>query len=75
MTKVPLAKNSRLVSSFAQDFEVQKPELHRFTLERTPMKRWGEPEEVVHFIAFLLSDLSSYATGGVYPVDGGWTAC
>ena len=35
--------------------------------------RIGRPEEIAAFIAWLLSDEASYQTGGVYPVDGGFT--
>lgn len=42
--------------------------------QRTPMERLGEVEEVSAAAAFLLSDLASYITGAVLPVDGGWTA-
>ncbi len=38
------------------------------------MKRYGTNEEVAQLAAFLASDEASYCTGGVYPVDGGYTA-
>jgi NAD(P)-dependent dehydrogenase (short-subunit alcohol dehydrogenase family) len=41
---------------------------------RTPMGRYGESKEVAYLIAFLASDISSYITGAVIPIDGGWTA-
>lgn len=41
---------------------------------RTPMGRLGEVDEVGDAAAFLLSDLASYVTGTILPVDGGWAA-
>lgn len=38
------------------------------------IKRVGEPVEVAKLTAFLLSDESTYTTGSVYGIDGGWTA-
>ncbi len=41
---------------------------------RTPMGRLSKPEEIANAVVFLLSDLASYVTEAVVPVDGGWTA-
>jgi NAD(P)-dependent dehydrogenase (short-subunit alcohol dehydrogenase family) len=39
-----------------------------------PMGRVGQIGEVAETVAFLASDRSSFCSGGVYPVDGGYTA-
>jgi NAD(P)-dependent dehydrogenase (short-subunit alcohol dehydrogenase family) len=43
-------------------------------LARTPMARWGEPEDVVGPALFLASDAARFVTGVVLPVDGGYSA-
>lgn len=43
-------------------------------LGRTPLARWGTPEDIARAIDFLLSDSSSWITGATLPVDGGWTS-
>jgi Tropinone reductase 1 len=42
-------------------------------LDRTPVKRIGEPEEVAGIVAFLCMPLASYITGQCIAVDGGFT--
>ena len=42
-------------------------------IERTPMKRIGKPEEVASLAAYLCMNESSYITGQVIAVDGGFT--
>jgi NAD(P)-dependent dehydrogenase (short-subunit alcohol dehydrogenase family) len=41
-------------------------------LDRIPLGRFGAPEEIANAVAFLGSDQSTYVTGVVLPVDGGW---
>lgn len=46
---------------------------HEAKLARIPLGRVGQPEDVVNLALFLLSPLSSYCTGGLFTVDGGFT--
>ena len=43
-------------------------------LNHVPMKRAGQPEELVGPVVFLCSDAASYVTGAILPVDGGFLA-
>ena len=49
-------------------------ETRRLTLDRTPMGRYGQPEEVANAALFLASDESSFITGAPLIIDGGYTA-
>ena len=53
---------------------VQDPDYKQNWGAMVPMKRTGEPEEMVGPALFLASDDSSYVTGQLFFVDGGWTA-
>ncbi len=46
----------------------------RLILERTPMGRWGQPEDMTGAALFLASDAAGFITGITLPVDGGYTA-
>lgn len=43
-------------------------------LQRTPMRRWGTPDDVAGPIVFLCSDAARFITGTILPVDGGYSA-
>lgn len=43
-------------------------------LRNTPMKRFGNADELNGTIQWLLSDASSFVTGTVIPIDGGFSA-
>ena len=49
------------------------PEYRAAVLERTPLGRIGEPEEVAAAVAFLCMPAASYITGQCLAVDGGFT--
>lgn len=62
---------------------VNTPMIHRGTLTEEqlnldmstyPLKRYGEPEDIAHGAAYLLSDASSWVTGTSLVIDGGITA-
>ena len=45
----------------------------KLNMERYPLKRYGEPEEIAQGIIYLLSDASSWVTGHSLIIDGGLT--
>ena len=49
-------------------------EMHQRQVSKTFLGRTGQPSEVAKAAVFLASDDSTYITGAVIPVDGGWTA-
>jgi NAD(P)-dependent dehydrogenase (short-subunit alcohol dehydrogenase family) len=44
----------------------------RDEIEKTPLRRIGDPEEVAAAVAFLVSEQSSFVTGEILNVSGGW---
>lgn len=51
-----------------------QPEWYRAYADKSALKRWALPGELVGAVVFLCSDASSFVTGSLLKVDGGWTA-
>jgi NAD(P)-dependent dehydrogenase (short-subunit alcohol dehydrogenase family) len=49
------------------------PETYHWFASRVPMGRWGDPDELAGAVLFLASEASSFVTGSMLFVDGGWT--
>ncbi|MEM2896351.1 MAG: SDR family NAD(P)-dependent oxidoreductase, partial [Candidatus Bathyarchaeia archaeon] len=43
-------------------------------MERIPLARIGKPEDIAYAALYLASEESSYVTGAILVVDGGWTS-
>ncbi|MES0882564.1 SDR family NAD(P)-dependent oxidoreductase [Roseibium sp. SCP14] len=52
----------------------EDPERSEAILSRTPMARWGQPEDLVGPALFLASDAAGFVTGTILNVDGGYAA-
>src|SRR6188508_1292490 len=52
---------------------VDRPEFRRHWIEDVPMQRYAVPDELGPSLVYLASDASSFVTGTVLVVDGGYT--
>lgn len=43
-------------------------------MDRIPVGRWGQPDELAGLAVFLSSDASNFMHGSIVPIDGGWLA-
>jgi len=67
--------DNRMIRSLETQFAPDNPDAVRDDLTtKIALQRYGTNEEVARLALFLASDESSYCTGGVYMIDGGYTA-
>jgi NAD(P)-dependent dehydrogenase (short-subunit alcohol dehydrogenase family) len=53
---------------------MNNPAVYQAFADKIPLNRWGDPDELGGAIVFLASAASSFMTGAVLTIDGGWTA-
>lgn len=63
--------NPSMVNTHLKDSLSFSEEDYQKDIQKYPLKRYAEPEEVANAVVFLLSDASSYITGHTLLVDGG----
>lgn len=54
--------------------ELNTENVRTHIFSKTPMRRYADAREIASTVLYLASDESSFVTGSVYSVDGGWTA-
>lgn len=52
---------------------VDRPEFRQHWIEDAPMKRYAMPAEIAPTVVYMASDASSFMTGSVVVIDGGYT--
>jgi NAD(P)-dependent dehydrogenase (short-subunit alcohol dehydrogenase family) len=71
--RVNVISPAYVITECQRDWYDHDPEAKRVA-ESRHLTRLGRPEDVAAMAVFLASDQAEFMTGGLYPVDGGYTA-
>lgn len=63
-----------IIQKYADNAGISFEQAHKGEEQEFPLERIAQPEEVANLVEFLLSDKSKFMTGGLIPIDGGYTA-
>ncbi len=67
--------DNRMIRSLESQFNPEDTAAaHEFVLSKVPLGRYGTNEEVANLALFLASDESTFCTGGIHMIDGGFIA-
>lgn len=53
----------------------EDPDFDQWVKSEVPLRRWGDPKEIVGLAVMLASPASDYISGQTIYIDGGWQAC
>jgi len=60
-------------TEMTKPLQLQK-DFNQWVLSKTPLARWGKPQDLIGTAVFLASNASDFITGQIIYVDGGWLA-
>lgn len=62
------------IKNYADKLNISIEKANELEVNETSVKRVAKPEEIASLVEFLLGDKSSFMTGSLLPIDGGYTA-
>ena len=71
-----MASESKIAGNNNIEIEVNEQDIEsvrKAFVDRQPMGRIGQPNEIAELAVYLASDESSFVTGQAISIDGGWT--
>lgn len=77
LAKEKITVNALMPGPFATEINLpltNDPEKYKAFMNKIPMGRWGELDEIGALALYLCSPASSYVTGSGFSIDGGWIA-